>query len=141
MPNPQEQIEAILSYDVFRWAHEHLPAGKSIDDIRFPDLISVTEQDVFEYVLVRGFPERVVAERDAARWADDKLCIVPLSDGRWSVYYTERGRRSDQATLESYAAALRWVINILLNSARTALNHRWWHANPDARPPRITDME
>ena len=47
MPSAQEQIEAILTYDIFRWAQEHLPAGKTIEDIRFPDLISVTPDDVF----------------------------------------------------------------------------------------------
>lgn len=130
-----------MSWNAFGWALDHLPEGRSIEDIRFPDLVCVTREDVFEHVLAHGFPERIVAVGDAARWANDSLCIVPLEDGRWSVYYTERGKRYDQITLESYAAAQRQVIGILFDSARTALNHRWWHAHPNQRPPNITDME
>lgn len=141
MASRSEQIAAILSWDAFRWAQDQLPKGTAIDDIRFPDLISVTPQDVFEHVQLHGFPERVVAVRDAARRADDMLCIVPLRDGRWSVYYTERGIKRDQVSVESYAAAQRRVIEILYSSARTDLNHRWWHAHPTERPPKITDME
>lgn len=140
MQGPTEQIQAILSGNAFRWAVDNLPEGTSIDDLRFPDLISVTREEVFEYVVSHGFPETVVAERDAARWADDRFCIVPLDDGQWSVFYTERGTRSQQVTVESYAAAQRRVVEILFDYARTALNHRWWHAHPTDRPRHIADM-
>jgi hypothetical protein len=53
-----EQIQAILNWNTFRWAQSHLPEAKTMDDVRFSDLISVTEDDVYEYVLTNGFPSR-----------------------------------------------------------------------------------
>ena len=78
----------------------------------------MTEDEVYAYVQANGFPERVVAEREAARFADDQLCIVPLDDRRWSVYYTERGLRSDEVTVSRLAAARCEVVHRLMTSAR-----------------------
>jgi hypothetical protein len=35
-------------------SRSHLPETTTIDDFRFSDLISVTEEDVYEYVLRNG---------------------------------------------------------------------------------------
>jgi len=140
VPSNDEQIRAILSYDAFRWAVENLPHGKTIDDIRFRELVTISEEDVLNHVRRSGFPVSVVAEGEAARWADDRICLVEDGD-RWSIFYTERGERSDLATVESHAAAQRWVVHHLFENAKVSLNHRWWHAHPDERPQRIGDMD
>ena len=136
-----EQIQAVLSWDTFSWALTHLPESKTIDDVRFSDLISVTEDAIYEYVLAHGFPERAVAEGDAARWADDRLCLVPLDDGRWTVYYTERGIRSDELQVPSHAAARREVVHRLMKSARISLNHRYRLAHPYESLPSPSEMD
>jgi hypothetical protein len=140
MPSAEEQIQAILDWDTFRWAQSHLPESRTIDDIRFSDLISVTEEDVYEHVLRNGFPDRTVAEGDAARWADDRLCLVPIEDGRWGVYYTERGVRSDEVTLPSHAAARREVVRRLMRGARIDLNSRYRLAHPGEMLPPPSEM-
>jgi hypothetical protein len=140
MSSEREQIEAILSWDIFRWAVGQLPPTVSIDDVRFRDLISVSEQDVFDYVVEHGFSESLVAERDAARFADDRLCMVPMDDGRWSVYYTERGVISDQVTVPSEAAARREIVHRLWTGAKVSLNHRYRLAHPDEDLPPPSEM-
>jgi hypothetical protein len=141
MPRVEEQLRAILSWDAFKWALVNLPAHTSIDDIRFRDLISVTEEDMYAYVVEHGFPQHVVAERDAARFADDQICIAPLDDARWSVYYTERGRRSGEVITPSFAAARREVVHLLMTSARIALNSRYRLAHPDEDLPLPSEMD
>lgn len=111
-----------------------------MDDVRYLDLISVTEDDVLEHVRRHGFDERVVAERDAARLADDCICMVPEPDGRWRVYYTERGIRSDERVLPSEADARRDVVRSLMRSARLSLNHRYRLAHPDEPLPPPSEM-
>jgi hypothetical protein len=136
----EDQIRAILGPNIFRWAEEQLPPDASIDDFRFSDLVSVTEEDVFAYVQDHGFDPRVVAERDAAKYADDRICLVPEPDGRFRVYYTERGIRSDERVLPSEVAARRWIVHDLIKSARISLNHRYKLAHPDEDLPRPSEM-
>lgn len=133
-----EQIRAILSWDTWRWAVDRLGEGESIDNVRFHDLISVTEDEVYQFVLVHGFNQRAVVERGDA---DDHLCIVPESDGRWAVYYTERGKRSEEVVLSSLADARREVVHRLMQSARTALNHRFKLAHPGTSLPVPSEMD
>lgn len=118
---------------------DHLPAGASIDDVRFDDLISVTEDEVLENVQRRGFDPRVAAERDEARWADDRICLVPEPDGRWRVHYTEHGLRSDEAVLPSEAHARREIVRRLVSAARTSLDHRYRLVHPPANGSRSTE--
>lgn len=140
MADVEEQIRAILGPDVFRWTLERLPPGRSIDDVRFRDLISVSEDDVLEYVRRNGFDGRVVAERDAARGADDRICMIPEADGRWLVYYIERGLKSDERVLPSEADARRHIVRTLLKSVRISLNHRYRLAHPDEPLPPPSEM-
>ena len=141
MRSRQEQIEAILSWNTFVWAREQLPPGKSMDDFRFRDFISVTEDDVYDFVLSNGFSPRVVAERDETRRADNKLCIAPLEDGRWIVYYTERGQRSEEVKVPSQAAARHEVVRRLMDNARINLNHRYRSAHPEMDLPGPREMD
>ena len=141
MPSPEDQIQAILSWNTFRWALVNLPESATIDDVRFRDLIKVSEDDVHNYALQHGFPESVVAERDAARTADDRLCIVPLDDGTWSVYYSERWTRSDPVVVSSLAAARREVVRRLMTGARISLNHRYRLAQPEENLPLPSEMD
>lgn len=127
--------------DVWHWGLNHLPDGKTFDDIRFRDLITVSENDVFNFVTANGFNERVVAERDAARWADDQLCIVPEADGRWSVCYSERGKKYDEVVLPSLADARREVVHRMMTSARISLNHAFRLAHPEMDLPLPSEMD
>lgn len=135
-----EQIRAILSPSVFRWAVEQLPAGRSIDDVKFSDLISVTEDEIFTYVQENGFDPNTVVERRAASGADDRICLLPEPDGRWRVYYIERGIKSGERVLPSEAEARREVVRDLLRSARIALNHRYRLAHPEEDLPSPSEM-
>jgi len=127
--------------DSWHWGLNHLPAGKTFDDIRFRDLITVSEDDVYDFVIANGFNERMVAEREAARHADDQLCIVPEADGRWSVYYTERGMKHDEVVLPSLADARREVVRRLMTSARISLNATFRLAHPEMDLPPPSEMD
>ena len=132
-----EQIKAILSWNVFRWATGRLRDGETMDTVRFRDLIDVTEDDVYEFVLVNGFDERAVIERGSA---DNHRCIVPEADDRWSVDYTERGKKSEEVVVSSIADARREVVHRLMVSARISLNHRFKHAHPEMSLPKPSEM-
>jgi|GEM_PF-5811672 hypothetical protein len=140
MREPIEQIQVILGGDVFHWGVEQLPEGVSIDDVRFSDLVSVTRRELHDYVAVHGFPPPVVTQPGAMPAAEEHFGFDEQADGRWAVYYRERGKRSTAAVLDTYDAAREWMVDYLFDSARTMLNHRWWHAHPESRPPRIPDM-
>jgi hypothetical protein len=86
-PSKGEQIAAILGPDIFRWAIAHLPEVVAIDDVRYRDLIDVTDDEVFDFVLENGFDCRVVADNAVD---DDHICLVRSGD-EWRVFYAERG--------------------------------------------------
>ena len=140
MADAEEQIRAILGNDTFRWAQEQVPPGRSMDDTRFRDLISVTEEDVLEFVEREGFDPSVVAEGDAASGADDRICMVPEPDGRWRIYYTERGLRSGERVLPSEADARREIVSDLMRSARISLNHRYRLVHSNESLPSPSEM-
>lgn len=121
----EEQILAILGPDVFKWAVKSLPDGVDIDDVRYRDLISVTEDDLFSHVAAHGFDQRVVAEDSVV---DDCICFVRSANG-WRVFYTERGNVSDESMFQSKQEAIREVVRRLMHLARIMLNHRYWHAH------------
>lgn len=142
LPDPEEQIRAILTGNTFNFAHDYMPEGKSIDDIRFRDLISVDEDEVFAYVVKHGFDERIVSEPSAhPLMDDDTICIVPEPDGRWRVFNLERGQCGLEEVLPSLAAARKHVVHRLVRSARVSLNHRFRLAHPELDLPLPSEME
>lgn len=137
-PRPQEeQISAILGWNTFSWAVAQLPTGVSIDDVRFVDLITVTRDDVDRWVETHGFASTAV--RDDRYDGAEALYLLPQEDS-WLVFYSERGKNNYEHRFVSRAEARRWVVDHLYDSARTSLNHRWWHAHPNARPASIPAM-
>lgn len=78
MKSKQEQIEAILSMSTFNWAVKQLSFGKSIDNHRYSDFISVTPDDIENYVKEHGFSKKVVRIffKGQVVTADDRICIV-----------------------------------------------------------------
>ena len=134
---PAEQIRAILGWNTFRWAVGQLPAGVSIEDVTFVDLISVTRDDVDRWVRRHGFASTAV--RDVRDTGVEGLYLLPEGDG-WVVFYSERGTRTQSQHFDTQAQARRWVVDHLYDSARTSLNHRWWHAHPHERPASIGAM-
>ncbi len=133
----EEQIHAILGWNTFRWAVDQLPTGVSIDDVRFVDLVSVTRDDVDQWVEKHGFASTAV--RDDRYDGVEALYLLPQDNG-WVVFYSERGTRNFERYFDSRAGARRWVVDHLYDSARMSLNHRWWHAHPDVRPASIGAM-
>jgi hypothetical protein len=140
MLSPEDQIRAVLSHNVSRWVRDRLPAGRSLQDVRFRDVITVDEDDVLDHVRREGFDEYVVVTGENARTADGRLCIVPEPDGRWCVYYTERGRQRDEVTVPTYADGEREVVRRLIRSARIDLNARYRSAHPDENLPLPLEM-
>jgi hypothetical protein len=126
----EEQILAILGPNIFKWAVESLPEGVRIDDVRYRDLVSVTEDDVFSHVAARCFDRRVVAE-DAE--LDNRICILNSAHG-WRVFFTERGHVSNESLFQTKEEAKRDVVRQLMHLARMILNHRYWHAHDLAFP-------
>jgi hypothetical protein len=105
-----------------------LPPEVSIDDVRYRDLVDVTEDDVLAHVRTDGFDPGVVWSDGDPAPVDDRTCIVRYRDG-WRVYYTERGKSSNDATFSSYEAACREVVRRQMRLARIMLNSRYWHAH------------
>jgi hypothetical protein len=105
--------------------------------VTFADLVSVTRDDVERWVGVHGFASTAV--RDGRDNGGEGIYVLPEGDA-WVVFYSERGERNYEHRFASRAEAQRWVVDHLYNSARTSLNHRWWHAHPDARPASIGAM-
>jgi hypothetical protein len=142
LPDREAQIRAILASGTWEYALAHLSDRETIDDIRFRDLITVSEDDVYAHVLEHGFDERRVSERRADPIMDDgKFCILPSQDGRWRVFFLERGQRSPERVLPSLAAARKHVVHELLRSARISLNHRFKLAHPELELPPPSEMD
>lgn len=133
---PEEQIRAILGWNTFRWAVDQLPPDVSIEDVTFVDLISVTRGDVERWVERHGFGGTAVREVDNGV---EGLHLLQEDDG-WVVFYSERGQRNFERRFGESAEARSWVVDDLYDSARTSLNHRWWHAHPGERPVSISAM-
>jgi hypothetical protein len=51
-----DQIKAILSANTFHWAIKQLLPNESIDNRQYSDFISVTAEDIYQYVKTNGFP-------------------------------------------------------------------------------------
>jgi hypothetical protein len=145
MTAKDEQIRAILSYDTWNWAVNQLGPQDSIDEKRFRDFISVTESEVEQYVHEHGFDKRVVFEsKDAGAWlrldADDHICITKNNE-MWEVFYTERGKRSQEASFPSWNGAAREVVRRLFEGAKIMLNHRYRLAHPEMNLPLPSEMD
>ncbi|WP_210438620.1 hypothetical protein [Nocardioides xinjiangensis] len=84
----EDQIRAILGWNTFRWAVDQLPAGVVIDDVTFGDLVSVTREDVLQWVEEHGFESTAV--RDDRYDGQESLYLLP-ERGAWVVFYSERG--------------------------------------------------
>jgi len=132
-PSKADQIRAILGPDVFAWAVRVLPAEVSIDDVRYRDLVDVTEDEVLAHALENGFDRRAVWTDGDPSPADDRTCLTRHRQG-WRVYYTERGQISDDAVFATYEEACREVARRRMRLARILLNQRYWHAHGLAFP-------
>ncbi len=65
-----------------------MPAGVVIDDVTFGDLVSVTREDVLQWVEEHGFESTAV--RDDRYDGQESLYLLP-ERGAWVVFYSERG--------------------------------------------------
>lgn len=135
-----EQVRAILGQRTFYWACEQLRDGESMDDLMFRDFISVTEEDIYQFVLVHGFNERDVIQITNFM-PSEGTCINELQDGRWMVFYTERGKVSQETIVSALADARREVIHRMMRSARISLNHRYRYAHPELDLPPPSQMD
>lgn len=142
MKSKQEQIEVILSMDTFDWAVKQLSIGESIGNHRYTDFISITPEDIENYVKEHGFSEKVVCIffKGQVVTADDRICIVE-TPSTWEVFYTERGHRSEEVSLKSFDEAQQEVIRRLITSAKISLNHRYKNAHPEIHLPLSSEMD
>ena len=144
MKTKEEQIKAILSWNTFRWACEQLSDSSEIDQKKYADFISVTAEEICEFVRTNGFDDRAVfvcSTQD--RWdnfkSDDHLCICEEKGG-WIVFYTERGQRSAEARFSTREQAEAEIVRRLIVSAKVSLNHRYKNAHPDLNLPKPSEM-
>jgi hypothetical protein len=142
MKPTEEQIVAILSGNVSEWARSQLGPGQSMDDRRYSDFISVTPEEIEDYVRQKGFPGTYVKEAPLGHSsvADDQLCIVEQPSG-WEVYYIERGVKSERSYFTAHLDARREVIGRMVESAKVMLNHRYRHAHPELHLPPPSEMD
>lgn len=142
MKSKIEQIQAILSWNTFRWAVNQLQSNETIDEKQYSDFISVTPDEIEDYVKAHGFPDRAVkvVGKGKGIFAEDQICIVEVPSG-WEVFYMERGQRSEQALLPSFDEAQREVIRRMIETAKIQLNHRYRHAHPELNLPRPSEMD
>ena len=134
MRSTAEQIQAILRENTSSWAKSQLAPGELLDFYQYSDFIDVTPDEVITHVNARGFdPSRVWTHNDPPSEKDDKIVVEP-EGGKWTVYYSERGNRSDQRTFDTQAEAVRDAVMRLMSSAWSALNHRYWHRHHPSLP-------
>jgi rhodanese-related sulfurtransferase len=139
-----EQVEAILSWDTFRWACDQLQDRSDIDQKKYTDFIEITEEEIYQFVHKHGFNSRAVYIcTNEDRWdnfkSDDHLCIVQDKD-KWLVFYTERGQRSETAVFNDRKQAEIDVIKRLIVSAKISLNCRYINAHPHLNLPKPSEM-
>lgn len=144
MHDEEGQIRALLGPDPFRWAVERIGGrtlGRTIDDVRYRDLVTASDEQVHDWVDDHGFDPRTVSD---GRLAEDLLCITPgegpEGDPGWAVSYVERGRAERLAWFPTHHEARHDVVDRLLERARILLNHRYRLAHPDEDLPPPSEM-
>lgn len=137
------QIQAVLSTATTEVLSPYLPPGVSRADVPPGELISVSIDEVAQYVSVHGFPSAVVhdSSRDDASQCDSVQRIVEDTSG-WTVTYFERGRSFDAKRYASRSAAVREVVRRLLRGALLELGVLYKRAHPEvvmALPEALAD--
>ena len=141
MKTVENQIAAIFSGYVRRWAQEQLSAGQSLDGFTYYDFISISLEDINKFVAKNGFPGTMVYEEGSpnAFLGDDQYWITH-KDNQWKVCYIERGEKSRIAYFATIEEA-RWaVIQRLVREAKIELNNMFRLAHPSLGLPPPDEM-
>ncbi|MGL4231261.1 MAG: hypothetical protein ACRDAM_08425 [Casimicrobium sp.] len=110
---PLEQIEALLrgrASELVRDAFEDALDSQSITDTHFLRCFSVTRSDVFNHVLMHGFPEGSVTTRPHSY--DGEYLLEER--GGFSVFTQERGIRFDETHHDNRSDAVTQMTKLLL---------------------------
>ena len=142
MISKEEQIRAVLSWNTFQWAASLLAPDETMDDKTYRDFITVTPEEMEEYVIHYGFPRGAVCDKTVGPPFDpeDRICIETIHN-QWNVYYFKRGHSSDLTQHSSFEEARREVIDRLMTGAKIALNQRYRHAHPEQNLPSTSEMD
>ena len=135
MKTKEEQIQAILSGNTFQWACNQINSVKKMDHKKYDDFISVTEQEIEEYVISNGFGDSVVYENDGTEaWsiydAHDRICISQ-ENKQWLVFRMGWEGRLEISMFLEKGDAIREVIKRLINLAKISLNNRYQNAHSE----------
>jgi hypothetical protein len=142
MRDKEEQIKAILKGDTFHWALDQLVPGESIENKKYSDFVSVSVEDIYDYVMANGFPLNTVEElrKGEAGYYYDNLRIEEVENG-WEVYGIERDRKSVIMLFPSLEEARKETLRRKIVSAKVELNHRYCLAHPELNLPKPSEME
>jgi len=135
MKTKEEQIQVILSGNTFQWASNQINSVKKIDHKKYDDFISVTEQEIEEYVISNGFGDSAVYENDGTEaWsiydAHDRICIAQENE-QWLVLHMGWEERLEISMSLEKGDAIREVIKRLINMAKISLNNRYQNAHSE----------
>lgn len=133
-----KQIELVLSERVFEIVDSYPNPNELLDNHRFVDFIDVTESELFAYVQEHGFPSGNVAEEGGSfPFHGDNQYRIEFADNAWQLFYAERGQKNQEQSFETQEAARKRLVEMLFESAKITLNHRYIHAHPelDERDP------
>ena len=129
---PSEQIDAILSLGLFKL----MKSNSTIGQMKFVDVISVSESDIAQYVAKNGFNPRIVSNHIR----EDRRCIIQEGDKSWRTFYYERGNRISEKRHSTKQEAEIATIRSLILTNKITVNPSYRHKHPEENLPMPSEM-
>jgi hypothetical protein len=132
------QIRAILSYFYVGqdpWAKSKLHTGKTLSDVHYDQVFTVSENDVIAYVRQYGWDRRVVCPIESlpdnpekVSW-DWRFFVLPEREGKWTcgrrMSIERRASPYEQWQFPSEEEMVRFIVHDLVEEQR-----RLWGPRP-----------
>ncbi len=134
-PRPKsEQIKAILSGDLMRWALGQLFPGQTLEDAKYGDFLEVTPAEILAFVEKYGFPKRIAS-------ANSSHFVIEESGKTWKVVLLNPQGALETIPFGSLKEARLKIIRLSICQAKSQLNARYRAVHPDLHLPPATEME
>ncbi len=135
-PSRLRQIGAILSGDAIPLIAAQADGEKLINEFKFSQIVTVTEDEIYAHVRAHGFPAHTVS----AGQAEERYCIRE-DHGQWRAFYFSHGQRLHEKICATREAAERATLRELLLSAKIEINSAYKASHPGEKLPRPSEIE